>query len=274
MGRNQADIAVTALIAVLACVAAAVGAPVAVTAVAGIALFAAPGYLLGTLLTGSRTVGLERIVVGAGLALAVPVLGGLVLYAVGVPLHRPAWFGLLAWVTLTCDVALFGRRRAAASGRTVPGSGPAVPGSGPAPGSGPPAVGGRPGRPAPRWPAAVFAAAILVAACAVGLARVGVARQPQPGYTQLWLSPLHGATGRLSLGVSNDEGRTASYRLVLLRDGRVSASWNLSLGEGQTWQRTMPYTGHGTITADLYRLPDLGHPYRYASAGASAAAGP
>ena len=268
MGRSQADVAVTALIAVLACATAAAGAPVAVTAVTGIALFAAPGYLLGELLMGSRTAGLERLAVCAGLALAVPVLGGLLLHAVGVPLHRPGWFGLLACVTLACDAALFARRRAADSGRAA-GPGPAAAGSGPAAaGSGPAALtSGRTGRRWPRWPAAVFAAAVLVAACGVGLARIGAARQQQPGFTQLWLAPQRHQARTLSLGVSNDEGKTASYRLVLLRDGQISASWDLTLGDRQTWQRAVPFTGRDTLTADLYRLPDVSHPYRSVSTG-------
>ncbi|HEX3305659.1 MAG TPA: hypothetical protein VHS32_05385, partial [Streptosporangiaceae bacterium] len=107
MGRSQADVAATALVAALACAAAAVGAPPAAMIVLGILLIAAPGYLLGRLLVGSRTTGLELVVVMAGLALAVPVLGGLLLYAAGVPLHRPGWLGLLAGVTLAADTALF-----------------------------------------------------------------------------------------------------------------------------------------------------------------------
>src|SRR6266576_1132080 len=116
MGRSQADVAATALVAVLACGAAASGAPPAAMIVLGIMLLAAPGYLLGQLLVGSRTAGLERVVVMTGLALAVPVLGGLLLYAAGVPLHRPGWLGLLAVVTLAADTALFARRRAGEAG--------------------------------------------------------------------------------------------------------------------------------------------------------------
>jgi len=117
MGRSQADVAATALVAVAACAAAAGGVPAPVMIVLGIALFAAPGYLLGQLLLGSRVAGLERVVVITGLALAVPVLGGLLLYAARVPLHRPGWLGLLAGVTLASDAALFLGRRA---GRTPP----------------------------------------------------------------------------------------------------------------------------------------------------------
>jgi uncharacterized membrane protein len=250
MGRSQADVAATALVAVLACGAAASGAPPAAMIVLGIMLMAAPGYLLAQLLVGSRIAGLERVAVMTGLALAVPVLGGLLLYAAGVPLHRPGWLGLLAGVTLAADTALFARRRAAAAGR-----------------AGRPAAQVQTVRPASRGHVAIFAVAVLVAAGAVGLAVVGVARQPQPGFAQLWLSPQRQDAHTLSLGVTNDQGRTTSYRLVLRRDGRVTGTWNLTLGEGRTWQRQVPVTGKQTMAAALYRLPDLTHPYRYVSVG-------
>src|SRR5579859_3999826 len=87
MARSRRlDIAATALVAVLACGAAAGGAHGAAMIVLGIALFAAPGYLLGELLVGSQVAGLERVAVMTGLALAVPVLGGLALHAAGIPL--------------------------------------------------------------------------------------------------------------------------------------------------------------------------------------------
>jgi uncharacterized membrane protein len=253
MGRSQADVAATALVAVLACGAAASGAPPAAMIVLGIMLMAAPGYLLGQLLVGSRVAGLERVAVMTGLALAVPVLGGLLLYAAGVPLHRPGWLGLLAGVTLAADTALFARRRAVGEPRSAPRE-------------------PRPAGHASRWHVAVFAVAVLVAAGAVGLAVAGAARQPQPGFTQLWLSPQRPEAHTLSLGVTNDQGRTTSYRLVLRRDGRVVGTWNLTLGEGRTWQRSVPFTGKQTLAARLYRLPDLTHPYRYVSADPSSGA--
>src|SRR5690242_3255164 len=94
-----------------ACGAAIVGAPVAVTALLGIALFAAVGYLLSQLLLGSRLTGLERLAVATGLSFCVPIFGGLLLYFARVPLHRASWLGLLVGVTLVGDVALFLRRR-------------------------------------------------------------------------------------------------------------------------------------------------------------------
>lgn len=253
MGRNHADLAVTAIAAVLACAAAASGAPAALMVVLGIALFAAPGYLLAQLLLGPDIAGLERVAVVTGLALAVPVLGGLLLYAVGAPLHRAAWLGLLTGVTLAADVVLFLRRRA---DRAAPFS----------------------WRPAgwrlPRWHSAAFAAAVLIAASGLGLARLGVAIQPQPGFTQLWLAPQHRHDHTASLGVTNDQGSATRYRLVLLRNGQVLATWNLALADGQTWQRAVPFTGQYVLAANLYRLPDLTHAYRHVATSSDLAPGP
>ena len=106
MNRSQADLGITVAVAVLACAAAAVGAPVAVMIVLGIVLFAAPGYLLGQLLLGPNSIGLERVAVSTGLAFIVPIFGGLLLYVAGVPLHRAAWLGLLAGVTLVGEMIL------------------------------------------------------------------------------------------------------------------------------------------------------------------------
>lgn len=249
MARSQLDIAATALVAVLACGAAAGGAPQgAAMVVLGIALFAAPGYLLGQLLLGSRVTGLERVAVMTGLALAVPALGGLVLYAAGVPLHRPGWLVLFAGTTLVSGAVLFLRRRAGESGA---GDGPESP---------------APPRRVPFWPAAAFAAAVLLAGGGVALARIGVAAQPRSGFTQMWLSPRHDGQ-RLDLGVGNDQGSTTSYRLVLRRGGHVAATWNLTLADGQTWQGSVPSAGSRAVVADLYRLPDTTHPYRHVATG-------
>jgi hypothetical protein len=242
MNRSQADLGITAAVAAFACAAAAVGAPVAVMTVLGIVLFAAPGYLLGQLLLGSHSSVLERVAVATGLAFCVPILGGLLLYAAGLPLHRAAWFGLLAGVTLVCDVVLFLRRRGgrrASFGRQ------------------------REGWRLPPRHAAAFGAAAVIAICAVGLARVGVAMQHYPGYTQLWLVRSNENTPTLNLGVGNYEGRTTRYRLVLARNGHLAATWNLTLANGQAWHRSPQYRGRYTISVNLFRLPDVSKPFRH-----------
>jgi hypothetical protein len=244
--RHQADLSITAVVAVLACIAVIFGAPVAVTAVLGIALLAAPGYLLGQLLLGSNIAGLERLAVITGLALCVPVLGGLLLYVVGLPLHRAAWLGLLAGATLVGDLALFFRRHS----RQVR------------------SFGWHPeGRSLPTRHFIAFGAAVVIAVCALGLARVGATIQHYPGFTQLWLAPPSRNATTANLGVGNYEGKTMRYRLVLLRNGHPAAIWNLTLTNGQTWRRSPAFTKQTTIAANLYRLPDLAHPYRHVALG-------
>jgi hypothetical protein len=251
MGRSQADIWVTALVAALAAVVGVAGGPVVATAVLGLALFMAPGYLLAQILLGPAVAGLERFLVSAVLALAVPALGGLALYAAGVPLERHGWLGLLAGVTLAADAVLFLSRRL---GRSAPFTWQ------------------------PSWrltwrQTVVYGAAVLVAAGGVTLARVGVSLQKQTGFTQLWLSPPRTAAHTLNLGVTNDQGSATSYRVVLRRNGKVSQTWNLVLDDKQTWQTSVPFTGQANLVADLYRTPNLTTPYRYVSTNGSKALG-
>jgi uncharacterized membrane protein HdeD (DUF308 family) len=244
---RDADIGITAAVAGLACVAIAVGAPVAITAVLGLALFVAPGYLLNEVLFDTRRTGLERVVVVTVLAFCVPILGGVLLYVAGVPLHRSAWLGLLAGSTLVGDAVLFGcrllRRR-----------------RGPQPSPDQASQRARHHR-LPAGQIAAFAIAIVIAITAVGVARVSAARQHYPGFTQLWLTHRDQSALTVNLGVGNHEGRTIRYRLILFRNGHLAATWNLILANNHTWERT-PRFGNYTIVAELFRLPDLLHVYR------------
>jgi hypothetical protein len=245
MSRRNADLWVTFLVAVLACAAAAVPVPVpvAVTAGLGLVLFAAPGYLLGELLVGSGRTALERLAVSAGLALCVPVIGGLLLYLARQPLDRASWLGLLAGVTVVADVLLFVRRRR--NHEAPDGLGRA------------------------RWrlqpgPAAAFALAVLIAAGAVTLAREGTEVQRYPGFTQLWLVP-DAHTHALTLGVANNEGATTQYQLVLLHRGHVVQRWKLTLRNGQVWRRSPGYTAN--VAAHLYKPADSIRIYREVGIG-------
>lgn len=249
MRHSQADVVVTATVAILSAAAALVGAPTPVTAVLGIALLAAPGYVWVTILLGSRVAGLERVAVAAGLSLAIPVLGGLALFAAGSGLTRVAWTGLIAEVTLAGDVVLFARRR---TGRLAPFAWPP-----------------RRRRPPIRHVAA-FGAAVVVAVSAVALARVGVALEPRTGFTQLWLTARAGHEHVADVGVRNHQGSTTRYRLVLSRHGGADITWSLTLANGQSWHHAVPDTGANAMTADLYRLPDLGRPYRHVDIGVGA----
>jgi len=248
--RNYSDIGIAQAIAILGCVAFFVHLPEPVMIVLGLGLFAAPGYVWSEVFLSPQTRGLERVAIATGLALMVPVFGGLGLYAARIPLNRTAWVGLLSVATLAgAGAALIARRR---QQRDDPA--PRRP---------------APGRRWPAWHAAAFGAAAVIAAAAVVLAVVSADAQKYPGYTQLWLTPRPGQSSSASLGVQNEQGGMAEYRLVLRRAGLVSASWTLTLANGQTWQRTVSYTTSLPIAASLYKLPDLTDPYRQVDNGAA-----
>jgi hypothetical protein len=245
MIRRHADLAITAAVAAGACGAAALGAPVALMAVLGLALFAAPGYLLCQILLGPNVSGLERLALIFALSLCVPIIGGLLLHIARVPLHRASWLGLLGGVTVACDLALLAQRLAHLRGNAT-----------------------FSGLQRPRWwlpsPRVVaFGAALAIAACGVGLASAGAAKQSYPGFTQLWLVHQRAGAPTASLGVTNDEGKAARYKLVLFYGARVADSWDIDLSNGQTWRRATKFTSSYTITAKLYRLPDISAAYRY-----------
>jgi hypothetical protein len=267
--HRQAGLPATAAVVALYCIAAVSGAPTVVMVPLGIMLLAAPGYLWGEILIGSRVSGLERVAVAAGLALVLPVVGGVVLRLGGFPLHQAAWVGLLACVTLVGDVVLLVRGMPPGKDR----AGQAESGPGGTAGKGPGQGAGRAGDPSAVWrsrarhiPARhviAFGAAVVIAAAGVGIARWGAAAQHYPGFTQLWLAPPGGShPGAQELAVSNHQGATMRYRLVLDRHGHTAASWDIILADGQTWRRAVAGAGGSRIKASLYRLPDLAHPYR------------
>ena len=97
---------------------------------------------------------------------------------------------------------------------------------------------------------------MLIAVGGVGLARCGTALQHYPGFTQLWLTPPSGHAPAAELGVSNHQGTVMRYRLVVDRNGHTTATWELTLADGQTWQWLVPFTGRSAISAGL-RAADL-----------------
>ena len=113
----------------------------------------------------------------------------------------------------------------------------------------------------------------MIAVFGVGLARVGAAVQQQPLFTQLWLSTRGTSAGTIKIGVTNDEGQTTGYRLVLTRNGKAGTTWNITLADGDSWQRTVPFNRKGSLAANLYRLPDLTTPYRHVNTNGDEAPG-
>jgi uncharacterized membrane protein len=247
MRRSHLEIGATAAVAISSSGVAVVDAPTPVTTIFGLALLISLGYVWVKVLLGRNVVGLERAAVAVGLTISAAVLGGLLLQAVGVPLHRRAWTGLFADITLVGDVILIfqylARPQLAADVQ--------------------PAKWRLPAWRLPVRQTVIYGLAGLVAMGAVALADIGAAVQHYPGFTQLWLSPRAGGATDASLGVSNHQGRTEEYRLTLIRNGHISATWQLALANGQEWQQTVAIESKHDTVANLYLLPDLAHPYRY-----------
>lgn len=243
--RNLDIIAAVAAV-ILAFIAAVIELPTPITAPLGIALFVATGYVWSEALLDHRIGGLERAIVAAGLAMVVPVLGGLGLYALGVPLSRSSWAGLMAAAALSGFAVLVVRRRVKTTQPRSQSSRPTSP-------------------PVRTW--ALLGLAALIAGGAVLLAREGAERQHYAAFTQLWIS--RDGTAHDVIGITNREAKTTAYRLVVHRPGQEISTYNLTLRQGQTWRHAISSGTEQHIVADLYRLPVLNTPYRFVDSSGS-----
>jgi hypothetical protein len=272
MRRSNKLLALTAGIAAASLLAAVLNVPTVIMAPLAFLLLASVGYLWIEVILQDRAPTVERVTAAVGLVLAVPVLGGVVLDEANVPLHRVAWSCLFVALTLIGDLVLALRYRKlrgqadeqqqdsarrlldqrALTRPDLLAVGEPLP--------------GRPARAAQRrrvspWQAIACGLAVVIAGSALWIARAGATSQAYPGFTELGLSSKDHSTYVDNLEVTNHEGKTEKYRLVLLRKGHVSATWELTLASGQSWQKIVQIKG--PTTANLYLLPDLSRPYRY-----------
>jgi hypothetical protein len=272
-------IALTAGVAVCSLVATALRAPTPIMAIFAFALLASLGYVWIEVILQGRAPALELVSVAVGLVFAVPVIAGVVLYEAGIPLSRMAWSCFFVGLTFVGDAILAVRsrrfrehdyenqqriqRRHQRAVTQLDIRAPLEPLSGETPQPKTPRLRERAKSwpRVPRWQAIACGLAVLIAGSAVWVARAGAESQQYAGFTELWLSSKDHSKSVDNLGVSNQQGSTEKYRLVLLRKGRVSATWELTLAAGQTWQKTVQITQ--PTKANLYLLPDLSRPYRY-----------
>jgi hypothetical protein len=180
---------------------------------------------------------------GAGLALAGAVLTGLLLNLV-TGFTRLSWTVALAIVVVACACGVaVSRRRGAAEAASAPvtdARADAVK----------PAIVRRIGfRFSPVTSGFLLLAAVL-AGGAVWLGNASAGWEHSPGFAQLWLTPATEATS--TLGVRDNFAGQQTFRLVLRADGgRVLGAWDLSLAQGQAWQRTVARPAGSTLTATL-----------------------
>jgi hypothetical protein len=159
----------------------------------------------------------DRAIWAAGLALACAVLAGLVLNLT-VGLTRLSWLSTLGGaIVILGGVALLLRRRGV------------------------------------RWGSATFVipdglrfspvtvGISLLAACfAAGAVWLGVASaswHASPGFAQLWLVPAAGPRG--TLGIRSEYPQKHTFHLVLRTGKKTVTTWNLTLADGESWQRNV-----------------------------------
>jgi hypothetical protein len=255
-------------------------APTAVMTFFAFLLLASLGYVWVEVILEGRAPALELAVVAVGLVLSFIVLGGIVLDEAGIALNHVTWSCLLVGFTLVGDVVLVlryptSRNRDYADQQRAQRKDqraltrydlPALA----TPGAESASLAEqetKPGAPAgsrrriSTWQAIAGGLAVLIAGSAVWIARAGAISQHNPGFTELSLSSIGGSASTFNLGVIDHEGKTERYKLVLLRKGHVSATWELVLADGRNWQKTIHITGK--TRANLYLLPNLSRPYRY-----------
>jgi hypothetical protein len=172
----------------------------------------------------------DRVMWTVGLTLAGAVLAGLVLNLT-VGLSRTGWLIALGAVAACAAGAGLALRKHRA--RRVPAAFV-------------PASGFRFSRPT----AGYLLLAAVLAGGAVWLGAASAGWQRSHGFAQLWLTPSNETSA--TLGVRNDYAQTEQFRLVLKNAQGTTASWNLNLAAGATWQRTVAAPdGSSTLSAQL-----------------------
>jgi Protein of unknown function (DUF1616) len=278
MYRKNLDIALAAIVAILGGLAAAAKLPGVITIPLGFGLFFAPGYLWSEAILTQRLPGIERTMTSVGMALIFPILGGFLFYALHIPLLKPSWIGLLVVLTLMGLVAVAVQRLREApvdprqSQRQQQYQRPQQRKNQQA----------RPGGGASIVHAAIFGLAAVIGIGSVAFSVKNAEAQKFPGYTMLGMTevvagaqsfvgnansagnPQAMATSatQAHLNVTNHQGVPEQYRLTLLKKGKVTNTWNITLNDGQTWQQTIAYTLAYKMVADLYLLPNTTAVYR------------
>ncbi len=202
-----------------------------------------PGYALAAALFRPGEISRElRLVLSVAFSLGVTALGGLVVQLV-LKLDRPVWATLLACLTVLAAVVALDRRDAM------------------------PADSGRTELRLPRVGLASVVAMLVatgIAGGAIAVATRGVHRQQNESrFSSLSLVPQgpSGTAPPVSVGVSNHEGRTVAYRLIVKRGTRTIRRWRFRLGVNQDWQAELTASAISGAGPVIARLDRGGRPY-------------
>ncbi len=182
-----------------------------------------PGYACSTALWPGHDLRLpERLVTSLGFSIAAVILGALLLNRIPSGLSTRSWTGYLGGVTLVAGAVAYRRMH--------PDEGA---------GAGSPL---RPSLGLTLGHTLLFGLAAVIIAGAFAVSITGARRQTFQKYTQLWILPVRtgASSSTVTIGTSNGEGRSISYRLSVSVADKVVRNWPvIYVKSGGTWQITV-----------------------------------
>jgi hypothetical protein len=215
-------------------------------------VFVVPGYAATAALFTRPLDWAEWALLTPCLALAITVLGGLILNLTPWGLTAPSWAVLLLAVTVAASAVAAWRRRRAAIDRPLetPTRGPSL----------------------STLQTLTVLGAALVAVGAVWLAREPVAQQPDQGYALLWTLPAASTgTSGVRVGVQNLQPAADRYDLRIVGGGQTLQQFSIDLQPTDSWEAdiTLARAGSGPVEALLYRAeaPDVVYRRAFLKAG-------
>lgn len=239
--RTRRALVVLSVVALASLMAAVLGPTAPLMAVVAMAILLMPGAaVVWAFMPGDSLDGVERLMLSLGTSLALMVVVGLALNATPWGLSPAAWTAALLMVTVVGAVAAWRR------------DGTLVLEMAPISRSGVLAL-------------SVLSLSLIVVISAVAASARSAREASDTRTTQLWMLPRDEF---VEIGVQSLEESTASYRVELLVDGRLEATWTIDrLVPGDEWTEPIDaqLRRRGALEVHLYRGVDDAEPYRAVS---------
>lgn len=217
-------------------------------------VFVVPGYVISmAMFPESNWSAMERTSLTIGMSLAVSVLGGIVLYAMKIPLLPETWALFYSSIILVIGIIAILRRSKEYPARRKTDRAPESH-----------------AHLVPRlWQMGLFGLAALIFLSAIMLAQNAAAHYPDTEIVQLWLLPAENSSSpSVRLGALVSESAPTEYSLWLERGGYTVQTWpRLTLKPGERWETVIQVdpnmAGNGPLEAFLYRYDEPSIPYRH-----------
>jgi hypothetical protein len=230
---DQPDLALCALVAMAALVATALNlSPLLRLALAIPLVLFLPGYtLVNALFPALQLPTVERLLISLGASISLTILLGLLMAFLNVSLEGLNWAAALALITIVGSAVAWTRR----ARRGLPGPRPVV-------------------ARMPRAGVVMIGLALLITADVVLGSRFIAGQQESPAPAQLWLVPVEGRSDDALLGIRAGASPT-DYRVVISSAGEPIYDFDVPLGAGEVWERSLNFASElrrQPIVARLY----------------------